>query len=178
MFCDQCGRELAAGARFCSQCGHAVSSIGANAPPANPPVYYAPPGPANRVAQHVRVVGILWIICGVLRALEIGWVWMFGRVILPSIAGLVPGWPAHMGLEHLIRGGIFFASGILVLQAVLAFVAGWGLLEYQSWGRIVAIIAAIFALFRIPLGTALGINTLWVLLPASSEAEYRGMIRA
>jgi hypothetical protein len=41
----------------------------------------------------------------------------------------------------------------------------------------VAIIAGILALWHIPFGTALGIYTLWVLLPATSEAEYRNLAR-
>jgi hypothetical protein len=36
----------------------------------------------------------------------------------------------------------------------------------------VAIIAAIFALIKFPLGTALGIYTLWVLAPGASGLEY------
>ena len=41
-----------------------------------------------------------------------------------------------------------------------------------------AIVLACFSLIKIPFGTALGIYTLWVLLPASSEEEYRQIARA
>jgi hypothetical protein len=34
------------------------------------------------------------------------------------------------------------------------------------------------ALLRIPVGTALGIYTLWVLLPAQSDEEYRALAQA
>jgi hypothetical protein len=36
-----------------------------------------------------------------------------------------------------------------------------------------AIVLGCFSLVEMPLGTALGIYTLWVLLPAQSEQEYR-----
>jgi hypothetical protein len=42
----------------------------------------------------------------------------------------------------------------------------------KPWGRVLAIIAAILALLKIPFGTALGIYTLWVLAPAASGMEY------
>jgi hypothetical protein len=42
----------------------------------------------------------------------------------------------------------------------------------QPWGRVLAIIFAILALIHLPLGTALGIYTLWVLAPGASADEY------
>lgn len=39
------------------------------------------------------------------------------------------------------------------------------------------IVLAFLALFNIPFGTALGIYTLWVLLPAESDEEYREQVR-
>jgi hypothetical protein len=59
-----------------------------------------------------------------------------------------------------------------VFAAALALVAGFGLLNRRPWGRVVAIIAAILALLKFPLGTALGIYTLWVLAPGASGLEY------
>jgi hypothetical protein len=34
------------------------------------------------------------------------------------------------------------------------------------------------ALLSVPIGTAIGIYTLWVLLPAQSEGEYRALAAA
>jgi hypothetical protein len=56
--------------------------------------------------------------------------------------------------------------------AVLALVAGFGLLNRRPWGRVVAIIAGILALIKFPIGTAQGIYTLWVLAPGASGLEY------
>jgi hypothetical protein len=179
MFCDQCGREAASDARFCSNCGRAFSVMGAapNAPAAGAPMYvYATP--ANRLNSHLRTLGTLWLICGVLRAFNVMAIWLVGRTIIPSVLSAIPGLEVSQPLERLIQGGLVFASGILFLQTALALIAAWGLLERQSWGRIVGIVAGILALIRIPFGTALGIYTLWVLLPAESEMEYRKLARA
>jgi len=66
---------------------------------------------------------------------------------------------------------------ILVLaKGVVGFLAGWGLLQRESWARMLTLVLAFLALFNIPFGTALGIYTLWVLLPAASDAEYRAEV--
>jgi hypothetical protein len=41
-----------------------------------------------------------------------------------------------------------------------------------------AIVMGCLNLIHIPFGTALGIYTLWVLLPAQSEREYRNVSQA
>jgi ABC-type spermidine/putrescine transport system permease subunit II len=63
-------------------------------------------------------------------------------------------------------------STVLLLKAVVGVIAGWGLLQRESWGRVLALIVAFVSLINVPLGTALGIYTLWVLLPADSEKDY------
>ena len=42
----------------------------------------------------------------------------------------------------------------------------------ERWARIPAIVVGILAIFHPPFGTALGIYTLWVLMPADAAAEY------
>jgi hypothetical protein len=37
----------------------------------------------------------------------------------------------------------------------------------------VALVLGFLVLVNVPIGTAIGIYTLWVLLPSQSEAEYR-----
>jgi hypothetical protein len=59
-----------------------------------------------------------------------------------------------------------------VVMAALALFAGLSLLNRKPYGRLLAIVLGVLALFKFPLGTALGIYTLWVLAPASSAVEY------
>lgn len=177
MFCDQCGREATADAHFCSNCGRALPGRVLNqAVPMQPiPVYAVR---TNRVDSHIRILGVLWLVDGVLRLLSVGSIWFVGRMVFPTVMSAT-GTHFVLGdpLTRLVQGGLVFASALLAIQAVLAFFAAWGLLDRQGWGRIVAIIAGILSLWRIPFGTALGIYTLWVLLPASSEVEYRNLAR-
>src|SRR5208337_4963699 len=55
------------------------------------------------------------------------------------------------------------------------FVTGWSLLKLQPWGRTFALVMAFTALIHPPLGTALGVYTLFVLLPDAAGDEYRQM---
>jgi len=179
VYCDRCGGQAVPDARFCSNCGRALAAAYPSAPPAGAIPADAPGVPASRVNSHLRTLGILWLISGILRILSVGWLWTVSRLVVPSVLSRFgPGFAAGSPLDRLVIGGIAFASGIMVFQAVLAIVAAWGLLERQSWGRVVGIFAGVLSLWNIPFGTALGIYTLWVLLPASSELEYRRLARA
>jgi hypothetical protein len=58
------------------------------------------------------------------------------------------------------------------VTAFLAFLVGFSLLRRKPWGRVLGIVVAILSLLKFPVGTALGIYTLWVLVPAESAMEY------
>ena len=68
---------------------------------------------------------------------------------------------------------------LVLAKAACGFIAGWGLLQHEPWARVVALVLAFISLFtNIPFGTALGIYTMWVLLPARSEQEYDALVQA
>lgn len=81
---------------------------------------------------------------------------------------LLGGWIIFMGglvfgERDAIRGGI----GFIVLALALSLpglIAGIGLRRFRRWARIVAIPYGVVHLVVFPIGTALGIYTLWVLL--------------
>ena len=156
MFCDRCGTELQPGQNFCPKCGKGMVT-GA-----------AVPAP-SRIGSHVRLLGILWLAISGIRLIP-GIVLV--AIFRPDAQLLPPDVPAFV--PDLIHGmGVLFIGG-----AVLGIITGWGLLQRQSWARMLAIVFGCFSLLDIPLGTALGIYTLWVLLPAKSEEEYRQMAGA
>ncbi len=76
-------------------------------------------------------------------------------------------------------GPLIKVGGVLILaKAAAGFIAGWGLLKHQDWARTVALVVGFVALLSVPVGTALGIYTLWVLLPARSDEEYKALAQA
>ena len=111
--------------------------------------------------SHIKVLGILHIVFGVLGVLiGVGVFVLFG-----GVAGLVQHDNDPEAAEIV---PIFLAIGgfVLVLLFVLSvpgIVAGVGLLSYQPWSRILTIVLSILNLVNIPFGTALGVYGLWVL---------------
>ena len=152
MFCDRCGAELSPSANFCSKCGKAWQT--------------APVMPVRgRLAGHIRLLGIFWIALSAIHLIP-------GIVLLsifshrgffpPEVPGFVPGLVTFVGWAFLAI-------------SILGFMAGWGLLQRELWARTLALVMGCVSLLNIPFGTALGIYTLWVLLPAASEQEYKHM---
>jgi hypothetical protein len=67
---------------------------------------------------------------------------------------------------------------LILAKAAAGFFAGWGLLQHEEWARIFALVVGFIALLSVPLGTALGIYTLWVLLPSQSDEQYKALAMA
>jgi hypothetical protein len=161
MFCDACGAALQADQEFCGQCGRQVKEG----------VQLAYPR-ANRVQEHVRLLGIFWIALSALNTLQAAACYVIANTIFlrPPEAG---------GPPPFLHPLLVFVAGVLLAKAIVGFAAGWGLLQREPWARIVAMFLAFLAMFfDVPFGAALGIYTLWVLLPAKSEEEYEAQVRS
>jgi uncharacterized membrane protein (DUF2068 family) len=61
----------------------------------------------------------------------------------------------------------------MVIVSALTAAAGVGLLYYQTWGRVMAIVAASLMLLKFPIGTAIGVYAFWVLLSADGREHFR-----
>jgi hypothetical protein len=114
------------------------------------------------------MLGMFWLAYSMLR---LAGGWAFSHFLTHWGVFWSAGFPFF--LPHLMRG----IGTILMATGVLGILAGWGLIERQPWARTLAIVLGFFALFHFGLGTALGIYTLWVLLPAESAMEYQRTAR-
>lgn len=113
---------------------------------------------------HVKAVGWLWIANGALS------------ILMFLIGLLVINWP---GVVPSARDSFLASIGALCffLPGVIAYaLAGYGLLKYKSWARILAIILAILNLILFPIGTALGIYTLVIMFNDEAEALFNGEV--
>jgi hypothetical protein len=121
------------------------------------------------VEQQVKILGVLNIVWGAMGALG-GLVLLviFGGVY--GIAGVAighnPG--AQIALPIIVIIGSVIALFLLILS-VPSIIAGIGLLYFKPWARILALVISVLHLFNIPIGTALGIYGLWVLLSQESQ---------
>lgn len=154
MFCEGCGTGLQAGATFCSRCGKQLAGA----------ITIAQPMP-GRVQRHVHLLGILWLAASALHAI--------GGVVLIILAKtlFMHGGPAGDAPAFLHPLLSFLGLAVLAKSA-LGFVTGWGLLQRESWARVLALVLGFISLFNPPFGTAVAIYTLWVLLPHPSQQEY------
>lgn len=80
-------------------------------------------------------------------------------------------------MPHFLGPLVGSIGAALLIYSVLTIIAGAGLLMAQSWARMLAIVLGIIRLINIPFGTALGIYTLWVLLPDQSNIEYGQLVQ-
>jgi len=175
MVCQACGGPVQPDMRFCSLCGAQVIAVQPTAPQQYAAYSPYPTLPiVPRVPRHLQTLGMLWCAFAALRVLE-GLVGMF-FVRLLVYRQWNGGWPWHhyghmppwMHLMPVI-------AAFTVLAALFAALVGWSLLNRRTWGRTLAIIAAVLVLFKFPFGTALGVYTLWVLAPSASGVEYDSM---
>ena len=164
MFCDRCGAPIQPAQRFCGTCGKDL------APPSATPYLQM-----GRVREHLRFVAILWIVLSVLNAVGGLVLWILGHALFPYLheMGAPPETPTVF-LTWLFGMLAFF----VLAKAVAGFFAGWGLLHREAWARMLTIVLSFLALLHVPFGTALGIYSLWVLLPASSETEYQQLVQS
>ena len=117
----------------------------------------------NDVQQHVSIVGWLLIIGNVL-VLAIG---AFVFTLLTGL-GLTVNDPQARAILPLVGSTVGL---LLVFLSVPGFLAGYGVLTRKAWGRILAMVVSVLGLLNFPIGTAIGLYTLWVLLQTST-ANY------
>lgn len=111
--------------------------------------------------SHKKVLGILYIVSGSMLMLFMFLLSMFVTSILSIISYELN--PHEAAILDLVSGVLQFLPAILIIFfSIPSIVAGIGLLYQQQWALILALILGCFKLFSFPIGTALGIYTIWV----------------
>jgi len=121
-------------------------------------------------------VGILWMAYSALHVVAGLVLLVVARVIFGHAIHIPDGPPAEVTVW--LRPLLSFIGWMILAKAAAGFIAGWGLLQRQDWARTVALVVAFIALLNVPIGTALGVYTLWVLLPTQSDDEYKALAQA
>jgi hypothetical protein len=159
MFCNSCGSPIAPEQQVCSRCGSSTAAARVAS------------AARTRVAEHVHLLAILWFVIGAF--------WLVPAAVMAVLAAVITAPMRWHGAEKI---AFVFVPGLFVLlcvaflvSAALRFVAGWGLLKMRPWGRTFALVMAFLSLIHPPFDTALGVYTLFVLLPDAARDEYRQM---
>lgn len=111
------------------------------------------------------MLGLFWLIYGVLRIIATVWMLSFtpvATVMFGAVLNRVPNPYPLMSAFHLIYAGwivLSAASGIFAILAAISLLAGAGA------NRILAVAAGLLAVPFIPVGTMLGAYTLALFVP-------------
>ena len=114
--------------------------------------------------KHVTILGILYIAVSALGVLSAIIVYM---VLIG--AGIISAEPEALQILATVGSAVAF---VIVIIAIPGIIGGIGLLNHYPWARILVLILGILNLIKIPIGTALGIYTIWVLLNDETEKLF------
>ena len=158
MFCNGCGSELQSGFNVCPKCGKVIGD----------PVSAIT---RSRLQNHLSTLGTLWIIVGAL--------FLFPSLGLFFASGAVRFFIHDNILARSLGPALFtLIGGTFLVLAIGGILVGLGLRDHKPWARTVAIVLGVLSLFHPPVGSALGIYTLWVLMSDDGGVEYRRLSTA
>jgi len=121
---------------------------------------------------HVKVIAVLNIVFGVIGLIGAVFVLIFFGGLAAVASSDVHNDPsAPVGAAVLGSIGVF-AAAAMGIMSVPSILAGWGLMKYRSWARVLGIILSVLSLPGFPLGTALGAYGLWVLLNKDTKPLF------
>jgi hypothetical protein len=108
----------------------------------------------------------------------LGWLLLVGNAaslpiaacvfLLLSGIGLNVADPQARVILPVVGSSVGLLTGALALPGV---VAGYALLKRKAWARMLAIVVGLLGVLNLPVGTAIALHALWVLLPTRT-ADY------
>lgn len=120
--------------------------------------------------RHITVLSILYLGSGALVLAAAGGV----SLILIGSGFAANGGGDFSANEILLTWGLAAFVGLLMLLlAVPALIGGWGLMRRKSWSRMLVLVLGFLHLLSFPLGTALGVYTIWLLMQEEADTYFR-----
>jgi hypothetical protein len=115
--------------------------------------------------KHLNVVAalqigfsVLWIVIGIIILF-----------ILSMIGGFVNDRDANFVLP--LIGQI--VAAFLFLISIPGVIAGIGLLKRKEWGRILTLVLSVIGLMNFPIGTAVGVYSIWTLVQEETISLFK-----
>lgn len=111
--------------------------------------------------SHHKILSVLYIVAGSLQMFILAMVSVFLSTLFPFIAKEVdPGMVWILDMVGWLIPGIIW--GIILLFSIPSIIGGIALFQGKSWALTLLLIMGCFKLFSFPIGTALGVYTIWV----------------
>jgi hypothetical protein len=118
--------------------------------------------------SHKRILGILFIIWGILKIFGMIFLMGFFSLFFPMIMEEVPA-DDQWAVEWLIPFIQTIGWAIIIIFAIPNIIAGIGLLNKKSWAPLMALIFGCLGVFNFPVGTALCGYSIWVYIEDNKE---------
>jgi hypothetical protein len=117
--------------------------------------------------DHVKVIGILWVVFGVfcLGLACLALLFFFGVAQIPNVEDIEPGVLRFIGI---------LASSFLGLIGLPQIIGGLGLIQHKEWARILMLVISFVSLVHVPFGTALGVYTMIILFNPQTVKLFQG----
>ncbi len=115
--------------------------------------------------KHITILGALYIAFGCLQILI---ALIFFTLVVGG--GVLSCDEEAIAITSALGSTIAF---FLILLAAPGIIGGIGLLKGRRWSRILVLILGCLNLFSIPLGTALGVYTIWVVMDDETVELFR-----
>lgn len=115
--------------------------------------------------KHVNVVAALHIglsIFGISIALIVA--------IILNFAGSFITDPTAVKIVPIITGIVVW---VVIFFSIPGIIAGIGLFRRKEWARILTLILSVIKLMNIPIGTAVGVYSIWVLVQDETTALFK-----
>ena len=123
--------------------------------------------------DHIKILGIVHIVFGLIGicvAFLILVVFGVGTLGIAGVAAQEE--PEALIAVPIVAAILTFVVFFIALLSLPGILAGWGLLNYKPLARILAIVLSALNLLSVPIGTALGVYGLWVLLNGETERLF------
>lgn len=106
--------------------------------------------------KHVTVVGAVHI-----GYAAWGVLWAVIIFILLALIGPITG---DETAKAILTTVACIIPGVLLAVAIPGIVGGIGVLRLRPWARYMVLVISVLALFSVPIGTAIGVYSIWVLI--------------
>ena len=113
-----------------------------------------------------HVVIVAWLNIGAAALFAAGGIFVF-----TFLAGIGVATGDREALPVLAAVGTSVALFLIALS-VPGFLAGYGLLQRRPWARILAVVVGFLQLVNFPIGTAIGLYTIWILFDEQASTVF------
>jgi len=120
--------------------------------------------------KHIDVISVLWIVSGALGILlAVLFFWFFYGISFIS--------DVDRQASQILRVVGTWGAGIIAFFSIPEIFAGIGLIKRKEWGRILALVVSFFNLIWFPLGTALAVYSIIILLNDESVKIFNPQMK-